>query len=44
MAMFRDSHHYFSMLYKNVEAYGGVAVDIDDGEYLSDTELYSQII
>lgn len=44
MAMFRDSHHYFSMLYKNVEAYGEVAADIDDGEYLSDTELYSQII
>ena len=43
MSMFRDAHHYFSMVSKNVEAYAGIAVDIDDGEFLTDQELFSQI-
>ncbi|MCQ2119662.1 MAG: hypothetical protein MJY84_07050 [Bacteroidales bacterium] len=43
MAMFRDAHHYFAMVSKNVEAYAGIAVDIDDGEFLTDQELFSQI-
>ena len=42
-SMFRDAHHYFSMVSKNVEAYAGIAVDIDDGEFLTDQELFSQI-
>ena len=43
MAMFRDAHHYFSMLSKNVEAYTELAVELDDSEYLTDPELYSQL-
>ena len=34
---------YFSMLYKNVEGYSGVASEIDDEEYLTDSELFSQL-
>lgn len=43
MSMFRDAHHYFAMVSKNIEAYTGIAVDIDDGEFLTDQELFSQI-
>ena len=41
--MFRDAHHYFSTISKNVEAYNGVATEIDDGEFLTDSELFTQI-
>ena len=34
MSMFRDAHHYFSLVSKNVEAYSSIAVDLDDGEFL----------
>lgn len=44
MAMFRDAHHYFAMVTKNVEAYSGIAVELDDGEFLTDQELYSQLL
>lgn len=43
MAMFRDAHHYFFAISKNVEAYSGIAVDLDDGEFLTDQELFSQL-
>ena len=43
MAMFRDAHHYFSMVSKNVEAYSNLAADLDDGEFLTDSELFSQL-
>ena len=43
MSMFRDAHHYFSTISKNVEAYNGVATEIDDGEFLTDSELFTQI-
>lgn len=43
MAMFRDAHHYFAMVSKNVEAYSSIAVDLDDGEFLTDQELFSQL-
>ena len=43
MAMFRDAHHYFSMLTKNVEAYSELAAELDDGEFLTDAELFTQI-
>lgn len=42
-SMFRNAHHYFSMLCKNVEGYSGVASEIDDEEYLTDSELFSQL-
>lgn len=41
--MFRDAHHYFSMLCKNVEAYHGVATELDDGEYLTDNEVFDRV-
>lgn len=44
MSLFRDAHHYFSMVSKNVEAYSGVAVEIDDREYLTDSELFEQLL
>ena len=43
MAMFRNAHHYFSMVSKSVEAYSGIAAEVDDDEFLTDTELYSHI-
>ena len=43
MAMFRDAHHYFNQLCKNVESYSGIAVELDDGEFLTDPELFAQI-
>ena len=43
MAMFRDAHHYFSMISKNVEAYSELAVDLDEGEFLTDAELFTEI-
>ena len=41
--MFRNAHHYFSMVSKSVEAYSGIAAEVDDDEFLTDTELYAQI-
>ena len=43
MAMFRDAHHYFGMVSKDVEAYEEIAKDLDDGEFLTDTELFTEI-
>lgn len=44
MSLFRDAHHYFNALTKQVESYSEVAVDIEDNDFLTDTELYSRII
>lgn len=44
MAMFRDAHHYFSAVSKNVEAYSCIAVEIDDGEFLTDQELFAKVL
>ena len=43
MAMFRDAHNYFMMVSKNVEAYAELAVELDDGEFLTDTELFARL-
>ena len=43
MAMFRDAHHYFMMVSKNVEAYAELAARLDDGEFLTDAELFSRL-
>lgn len=43
MSMFRDAHQYFFMVSKNVESYETVAAELNDGEYLTDTELFPQI-
>ena len=42
--MFRDAHHYFAAVSKNVEVYSGIAVEIDDGEFLTDQELFAQVL
>lgn len=42
-AMFRNAHHYFSMISKNIEAYGELANELDDGEFLTDSELFTQV-
>lgn len=42
--MFRDAHHYFASISKNVEAYSGMAAELDDGEFLTDQELFMQIV
>lgn len=44
MAMFRDAHHYFAMLSKGVESYSEFAAELDDGEFLTDAELFTQIM
>mgnify|MGYP003310727158 CR=1 FL=1 len=44
MAMFRDAHHYFAAISKNVEAYSEIAVEIDDSEFLTDQELFEQVL
>ena len=43
MSMFRDAHHYFAMVSKNIESYKEVALDIDDSEFLTDAEVFAQI-
>ena len=43
MSLFRDAHQYFTMLSKDVEAYRELAVDLDDGEFLPDAELFMQV-
>ena len=44
MAMFRDAHHYFAAISKNVEAYSGLAVELDDSEFLTDQELFALLL
>ena len=44
MSLFRDAHHYFFMVSKNVEAYGELASELSDVEYLTDMELVSQMV
>lgn len=43
MSMFRDAHHYFSLLSKNVEAYSELATELDDAEFLTDMEIFVHI-
>lgn len=42
MSMFRDAHHYFHAVSKDVEAYSGLATEIGDYDFLTDTELFAQ--
>ena len=44
MAMFRNAHQYFYMISKNIEAYEKLAVELDDGEFLTDSELFTQVV
>lgn len=42
-AVFRDAHHYMSLLTKNVESYSEFADELGDGEFLTDAELFNQL-
>ncbi len=44
MSLFRDAHHYFAMVSKNVEAYAELAVGLDECEFLTDAELFTRLI
>jgi len=44
MSMFRNAHQYFTYVSKSVESYSELAIDLDDGEFLTDSELYIQIL
>lgn len=44
MSMFRDAHHYFSIVGKNVEAYSELALELNDGDCITDEEAFSQTI
>ena len=41
--LFRNAHHYFSLIYRNVEAFNEMAVELGDIEVNTDNELYSQM-
>lgn len=43
MAMFRDAHHYFSLISKNVESYSELAEELNDVEFLTDQELFAEL-
>lgn len=43
MSMFRDANHYFHAVSKDVEAYSGLATEIGDYDFLTDTELFAQL-
>jgi hypothetical protein len=44
MAMFRDAHQYYFFLNKNIEEYQSLAAELDDSEFLSDSEAYTRIL
>ena len=39
--MFRDSHHYFSLLSKNVESFSSIARRLGDRVVVTDEEMYN---
>lgn len=44
MSLFRDAHHYFNMVSKSIESYSGIATDLDDDEFLTDPELFCELL
>lgn len=43
MSMFRDAHHYFNAISRQVEAYSDMAIELDDREFMTDAELFSKL-
>ena len=44
MGLFRDAHHYFSAVSRQVEAYSELAVNLgDEDEFVTDSELYAKV-
>lgn len=44
MSFFRDAHHYMSLLTKDIETYSDISSEMDDGEFLTDSELFSRAV
>jgi len=44
MALFRDAHHYFNMVSRSIASYCEVASEMDDWEFLTDSELFSEVL
>ncbi len=44
MSMFRDAHHYFALVSKNVEAYAELAAVLGECEFLTDAELFTRVV
>ncbi|MDO5322162.1 MAG: hypothetical protein Q4F39_07255 [Bacteroidia bacterium] len=42
-ALFRDAHHYMSLLTKNMEAWADLAGELGDKEFLTDPEIFAQL-
>lgn len=42
--LFRDAHHYMSFITKNVESYADIAKELGDTDFMTDDELYSQLM
>lgn len=42
--VFRDAHHYFNLLSKNVEAYQELAQELGDYDFLTDAELIGKLM
>lgn len=40
MGAFRDAHHYYLSMFRNVEAYGAIAEAVGDTEFMTDSEAY----
>ena len=44
MKLFRDAHHYFNSLGKNVESYAELAQEFGDTDFLTDSELFAKVL
>lgn len=42
--LFRDAHHYFSKVAKNVESYKEIALSIGESQFFNDEDLFSIVI
>lgn len=43
MAMFRDAHHYFYLISKNIESNSELASELGGEEFLTDSELFKRL-
>lgn len=43
MSLFRDAHHYFNAISRQVESYGEIALEMGEMEFLTDAELFSKV-
>ncbi len=43
MSIFRDAQHYFAQVSKNMESYAELATELNDSEFLTDMEVFTQL-